>query len=98
MIFRLSTFSAAGAAAAASSAAVAAAAAAGGAVDYLYFCAGIGSNRKGIVSMVQGHARNCGLSYESAVAGYKYNGSKFVGRTRRVPQAGSGRCCSPGDS
>jgi hypothetical protein len=39
--------------------------------------------------MVQDHARDCGLSYESAVVGYKNNGSKLwrMGRLGGVSMA-----------
>ena len=73
-------FSAAEAAAAASSAAVAAAVDAVTAVYFLYFCVKVGSS---CVSMVQDHAKDCGLSYTSAVAGYKKDGSKLW-RTGRL--------------
>ena len=73
-------FSAAGAAAAASSAAVAAAAAAVDAVHFLQLCVRVGTS---CVSMVQDHAKDCGLSYTSAVAGYKKDGSKLW-RTGRL--------------
>ena len=82
--------SAAEAAAVASSTAAAAAAAAGGAVDYLYSWETTRSidGSTGCVSLVQDHARECGLSYEASAAGFRYTQYYFAICFEKLSQGG----------